>query len=382
MTAARPDFIVFSDDWGEHPSSCQHLFRHISRDHRVIWVNTIGMRDPKWSPGDFRKILLKVSKMLRGGRARHGSEDRAANVHVIQPMMLPYSGLAMIRAFNRWSVIRSVRALAARLGFEAPVVVSTVPNACDVVDAFDARKIVYYCVDDFSLWPGLNRPLVERMEDRLIGKADRLLATSRRLYSRLVGSGRDVTLFSHGVDLELFGSPAAALHPLLAKVPAPRVGYFGLFDERSDQALLAGVAEAMPKVSFVFTGPVNVKTAVLRRLSNVHFTGPVPYAELPSVIFGLRVLLIPYKVERFTDAISPLKLKEYLATGMPVISTSLAEALAHEPYLHLADGVEAWTAAVHAALSGTLPHQRSARAFLEGDSWVAKARQLLALSSA
>jgi glycosyltransferase involved in cell wall biosynthesis len=382
MAAVPPDFIVFSDDWGEHPSSCQHLFRHIGRDHRVIWVNTIGMRDPKWSLGDLKKIWLKVSKMFRSAHTSSGTqglEGRGTNIHVIQPIMLPYGGFAAVRAFNRWSVIRSVRALAARLGFKAPVVVSTVPNACDVVDAFGASTIVYYCVDDFSLWPGLNRSLVERMEDRLIAKADRLLATSLSLQRRLATTGRTVTLFTHGVDVELFSQNSGMPHPCLKDIPEPRVGYFGLFDERSDQALLAGLAATLPGVSFVFTGPLGVDVTGLQRLPNVYFSGPVPYAELPAIIAGLKVLMIPYRVDAFTDSISPLKLKEYLATGKAVVSTPLAEARLYASHLNIADGVEEWSAALRQALEPEKERREGREQALDGESWNAKADLLLAL---
>ena len=85
----RPDFLVFSDDWGEHPSSCQHIFRHIAKDHRVLWVNTIGMRNPTFTLRDARKIVRKVTKMLFSRRSASPAHRIEGNLTVCQPLMLP-----------------------------------------------------------------------------------------------------------------------------------------------------------------------------------------------------------------------------------------------------------------------------------------------------
>src|SRR5262249_42021005 len=93
----RPSFVVFSDDWGGHPSSCQHLFRHVAATHQVLWVNTIGMRRPTMAWSDARKAFEKLSKMLR-----RASQDSNGNTHnfrlqVCQPFMLPFNSIRAIR---------------------------------------------------------------------------------------------------------------------------------------------------------------------------------------------------------------------------------------------------------------------------------------------
>lgn len=368
-------FIVFSDDWGEHPSSCQHLFRQLLPGHRVIWVNTIGMRAPKFTLGDLRKIVRKVAKMFASRASGNTAVDAAPRPEVCQPFMLPFSAVGAVRGFNRRSVIRDVRRRARALGVARPVVVSTVPNACDYVDAFGAERIVYYCVDDFSQWPGLEHALVREMEASLVSKADVLIATSRNLYARLSAAGRSVQLLTHGVDLEHFSRIASREHACLAQIPGPRVGYFGLFDERSNQALLAAVARAMPDVSFVITGPVVTDVSSLRACPNVHFTGPLPYRELPELIKGLDALFIPYVVDEFTDSISPLKLKEYLVTGKPVVVTPIAEARLNPEFLSLAATPVDWVNALRAALAGDSAARRAAALVsLQDESWSHKAR--------
>lgn len=198
-----PDFVVFSDDWGEHPSSCQHIFRHIAKNHRVLWVNTIGMRNPTLSWKDARKILVKASKMF--GNKRKPENARADdNITVCQPFMLPGSRSRVVRALNARSVTRKVKEIMDDIGMVEPIVVTTVPNASDYSGLLENRKVIYYCVDDFSLWPGHEVGVVRQMESRLIDRADCLIAVSKNLSKRLSVSGKSTHFITHGVDLEMF----------------------------------------------------------------------------------------------------------------------------------------------------------------------------------
>jgi len=329
----RPCFVVFSDDWGEHPSSCQHIFRYIARKHKVLWVNTIGMRNPRFSLRDARKVILKVGKMLRFDKRDHTGNAGEPPVTVCQPVMLPYSNFSIIRAINKFLVVSSVRRQLLKLHMRSPVIVSTVPNACDFVAELPGERIVYYCVDDFSEWPGLEKQLVLDMEKDLIGKTDCFIATSDKLYDKLKTYGKPTYLLTHGVDLEFFQQRVVREHALLDGIPRPRIGYYGLFDDRTDQAMLAEAARKLPNVSFVITGQVETDIATLEQLPNVYFTGPVSYRELPAMLKGWDACMLFYKINELTNAIQPLKLKEYLAARKPVFATPIAEAVAMEDYV-------------------------------------------------
>jgi glycosyltransferase involved in cell wall biosynthesis len=256
-------------------------------------------------------------------------------------------------------------------------VVTTVPNVCDVVGRLGAARIVYYCVDDFSEWPGMDRDRVLAMEEQLLRSVDHVACTSSALLARF-SPRHPCSLLTHGVDIDLFASEAPEDHPVLRDIPGPRVGYFGLLDARSDTALLEGLAGSLPDVSFVFTGPVESCPRSLRERKNMRFTGPVPYAELPAVVRGWKACLLPYRLNELTRKINPLKLKEYLATGKPVISTPLPEARELAPFVTIADGLAQWTEAVRRAVAGGLTVDEPAlRSFLAGHSWSAKAAELL-----
>lgn len=358
------NFLVFSDDWGEHPSSCQHLFKRISQKHRVLWVNTIGMRKPRPAMSDLKKALYKVRRMLNSSNDA-GKDLSCTGLTVCQPPMLPFIGLPGIRRINSVSVIRTIRSRLTELGMQSPILVTTVPNACDYIGKCGESKVIYYCVDDFTHWPGLENEKIRDMEQDLIRKSDLLLATSQKLYEKLFRSGKPTHLLAHGVDVDFFRQPATEEHPLLSRIPKPRVGYFGLFDERTDHDLLADVAASMPDVSFVITGRVESEALLRRGIGNIHFTGPVAYAEIPQMLGGCDALIIPYVVNDLTDSISPLKLKEYLATGKPVVSTPIPEVLRLKQYVHIAETPSEWGRAIRTCLD----HPEGLKQKLGEDFW-------------
>jgi len=368
-------FIVFSDDWGEHPSSCQHLFKIIGKEYRVLWVNTIGMRNMRLTMADLKKALRKVGKMFKSRSAEKKRSDQVAlKVDVIQPVMLPFVKNRFIRKVNALSVVTSIRRKSKEYKGLVPMVVTTVPNSCDYVDKLGAEKIMYYCVDDFSEWPGLEHDLVRQMESDLITKADSFVATSSKLYEKLATTGKPTELLTHGVDVDHFSNLPDEEHSLLKNIPKPRVGYFGLFDERSDQELILQVARKLPEISFVITGNVVVDVSKLEKQENIFFTGSVSYEELPAIIAGWEACMLPYVLNELTESISPLKLKEYLATGKAILSTSLPEVTKIDPNIYILDDPEEWVAFL---MNYRARKNFKAMEYFENESWNKKAEEII-----
>jgi glycosyltransferase involved in cell wall biosynthesis len=375
------NFLVFSDDWGVHPSSCQHLFRWISIRSKVLWVNTIGMRNPNLSLQDFIKASNKIKRMLKTGENDERVRPSDDKVTICQPPMLPFSNVPCVRRLNAKSVTHFVNRRLSALCIDRPVLVTTVPNACDYVGKFNESKVVYYCVDDFTKWPGLENDLVRRMEQDLVAKADMCVATSDKLFENLSRTGKAPILLTHGVDLDLFQKRVSEEHEKINRIPSPRIGYFGLFDERSDQSLLSKLARRMPHVSFVFTGRVEANISRFDDISNVFFIGPVPYRELPLIVNGLDVLILPYVVNELSESISPLKLKEYLSTGKPVVSTPIAEVIKFRKHLVIAKGMADWERALYSCLIGEREQNKGLDNFLKKESWEEKAIEFLDICS-
>lgn len=375
-------FLVFSDDWGEHPSSCQHIFRYIARDYCVLWVNTIGMRDMRLTRCDLEKAIVKGRKMLGGERGliAHRKLAPPANLEVVQPLMLPFVTLPWVRRMNARSVIGRVRRELAKQGQNRPILVATVPNASEYLGSFGEQRVVYYCVDNFTEWPGLQHALVQEMEEKLVAKADCIIATSEKLREKFKGTGKPVSLLSHGVDMYHFSRETPVEHHLLDSIPSPRIGYFGLLDERTDQRLLLDLARARPNISIIITGNVVVDVGDLRRMPNVYFTGSVPYADLPAMIAGWKMCILPYKDNIQTSTINPLKIKEYIATGLPVLSTPIPGVLELRDHILLGTSSEDWIQAIDASLArGERRRTSHVKEILKEEDWERKATEFIRL---
>ena len=343
------DFIVFSDDWGRHPFSCQHLMKHFLRHNRVLWVHTIGMRRPRLTLYDLKRSIQK----LRSFAAPTEPVNLPPNLTTLSPVMVPF-GNPLARRFNRNSVIRTVRRRLQELEFRAPLLLTTLPNAADYLGAFGEAAAVYYCVDDFTLWPGVNRPLVADMEERLLRGVDLLVCSSPELARIKTREGLRTEVLPHGVDYEHFAR--AGIHPRrpvagLEGLRKPIIGYFGLFGEWVDLPLLLALVRQHPEWTFVFLGTVVVDVSALAACPNVRFTGPVPYEELPDHVAHLDVLILPYLTGGRGQSITPLKLREYIATGKPVVATSIPECRLYESVISVVSSREEFVASLNALVA-------------------------------
>lgn len=371
---SRLDFIVFSDDWGRHPFSCQHIVQRLLPHNRVLWVNTIGMRRPRVTMADLRRSVQKIRSYVTPKEGMSLPD----NLSLLSPPMLPFGNKA-VRAFNRRSVVSNVRNKARELGFSSPVLLTTLPNASEYIGLLDESLAVYYCVDDFTLWPGVNRRLVAEMEQRLLIQADLLFCSSGALASLKRRPGLRTEILPHGVDYPHFSRAARGQVkplPALTKIRRPVVGYFGLLGEWVDVGILEAIATARPEWSLLLMGKVVADTWRLADLPNVRFTGPVPYVELPDYVAHVDVLIIPYHTGGRGQSITPLKLRECIATGKPVVSTAIPECTQYAPHIAIAEGGGGFIAAIEQALLEAPEKGPERMRLVAGESWEERARFL------
>jgi glycosyltransferase involved in cell wall biosynthesis len=367
------DFIVFSDEWGRHPFSCMHIMKYFLPCNRILWVNTVGMRRPKFTLYDLRRSIEKISSWVGRSTSR---ETLPNNLRVISPVMVPYNNIRIIRAFNRRSVIKNVKREMDRLQIRNPILLTTLPTAVDYLGAFDEAVDIYYCVDEYSKWPGAARGLMEEMEADLIQKVDLIVTTSEELQKVKRSDSCPTYLLTHGVDIEHFRkSRTLEIHPLLKPFNKPLIGYFGLIDDHVDLDLLEYLTENRPEWSFVFIGPVKVSIDRLKEYKNAHFYPPVPYIDLPKYLAGLDVCILPYRMNELTRNSNPLKLKECLAAGKPVVSTALPEVLKLGEAVRIAWDRDAFLNKILEALIDPL-NRFAAEKVLEGQDWSFKAEQM------
>ena len=202
------------------------------------------------------------------------------------------------------------------------------PMAFGFCSHVQAATIVYDCMDELTLFKGAS-PRLKLLERRLLKRADLVFCGGSSLYQSKRQLHAQAYLFSSRVYVLHFA--AARTHVEAepgdqAALPRPRVGYFGVIDERMDYALLDAVAEARPDWSLVMVGPTaKVEAAELPRRPNLHWLGKKLYEQLPAYLSGWDVGMMPFAHNEATRFISPTKTPEYLAAGVPLVSTSITD---------------------------------------------------------
>lgn len=371
--------VVFSDDWGRHPSSCQHIVRRMVEERVVIWVNTIGTRLPRLTADDMRRAASKVRRWIGGAEAR--TDDMRGPI-VIDPVMWPSFRGRWQRKLNAALIGRSVTAAIERHCPRAPVVVTTVPITADLIGRVPAERWVYYMVDDLSAWPGLDERTLRTMDDQQLSKVDAAAVVSEALYERARQAGHRPRMITHGVDLERWASlnlsprPTGDDHPALraiAESPKPVAMYWGLIDSRIDWEAMRRLASIWPG-RIVLLGPVTEQVRRMPPVKAVTMPGAVPRQLLPDAARMADVLIMPYGHSPVTHAMQPLKLMEYLATDKPVVCIDIPAANAWRECCDVTDAAHFAQRVVDRWRNGTTAHQLAMRwRRLSGESWQAKA---------
>jgi glycosyltransferase involved in cell wall biosynthesis len=352
---------------------------NIAGVNRVFWVN-IYTRLPKLS--EFTKTFRILTR--RGAKPAVNQQVAGSTIISATPIQIPWFGLP-VRKFNGYFAGRFFQKLVKQYDIQRPVLVTNFP--C-VVDAFRTiRQLapqapqIYYCFDDFIEYPGFNPKHWRAMEKDFFATVDGVIFTSRDL---LENKKRPESLSSlylpHGVDYEHFACEKIGKVPIeaLEKIKKPIVGFFGTIDTWVDISAIAYLAKRFPKCSFVIIGRSVVPMTPLEGLDNVHFLGQVPYSELPQYARYFDIGLIPFVMNDLTKAVNPLKLMEYYAIGIPVISTRLPDIMDVPGPLYFADTHEEYGDRLDEILRSDLSElRRQAQEVARQNSWAVRAESFV-----
>ncbi len=371
MTDRRYEFVVFSDDWGRHPSSCQHLFGRISQKHRVLWVNTIGLRAPAADSFTLFRGFEKIREWSRPLRRIHD------NLWVLAPVMLPVAGDGALGRINRKVTTWAIRRAMKKADIKSPVLWTSVPTGADYIGQLCESAVVYYVTDDYSHWPGGNAQTIRDQDRRLTHRADVILACNEFLAESHRGPKGPVLVLPHAVDFEHFSRPVSEPQEL-REIPHPRVCFFGLIYEKIDLDSLYELASRRPDIHLVLLGLVKTNVDRLAPLANVHFLGPKPYEELPAWLGAMDVFVMPYVADEETRAKGPLKVRECLAVGKPTVARRIPDLASFADMVHLYDTREEFVNAVSTACGED--HHGLAERMRERvryETWEARVRQVV-----
>ena len=239
---------------------------------------------------------------------------------------------------------------------DRPVMWYYTPMALDYARDITSSAIVFDCMDELSAFRGAPPELLKH-EAELLKRADLVFTGGQSLYEAKRERHRRVYAFPSSVDVPHFLSARRAkIDPDdQSAIPHPRLGFFGVVDERMDLDLLGAVATARPDWHIVILGPcVKIDPATLPRRENIHYLGMKKYEELPAYLSGWDVALLPFAKNDSTKFISPTKTPEYLAAGRPVVSTSVRDVVrpyGEQGFVHVADSPADFIRAIELALA-------------------------------
>lgn len=391
MKLKRPeDIVMFSTaDWAsQYWTNKQHTAARLAaRGHRVLYVETVGLR----RPGINRKDVGRIAARLRRGLA--SPTQVRDNLWVLSPLAVPFGQhRGPINAFNRWQLRARILAWMRKQEITHPLIWTYHPYMLEAADALESPMIVYHCVDDVGAIPGVDRAMFDTAEKHLLARAELTFATSRPLQERCTAiAGCRAHYFGNVADIAHFARARRIgdLPPELASIPHPRLGYIGaLSDFKIDFSLLEALVSMHRDWQFVFIGDQREgqrsdAVARLSRQPNVHFLGWRPYRELPRYMGGFDIGLLPQLVNDYTRSMFPMKFFEYLAAGLPVVSTPLP-ALRDFASIHsVAHGATAFADAIISVLAGRGPALLGTDdPLLQANSWDARLDRMMAIIEA
>jgi glycosyltransferase involved in cell wall biosynthesis len=368
--------VAFAKDWHEDPTSNHHVLRELARTRRVLWLNSLATRTPKLSSGrDLGKIRRKLAEFTRG------PQNVENDLWVFTPLVLPLPASPVARAVNRQILRATIRALRLRLGIRSFELWTFLPNTADYVGTLGEDRAVYYCVDEWSLFSYLDRAEIEAAERRLLERVDAVFAINHALADAKRQVNPATFVSPHGVDHALFAralDPALAVPADLAALPRPRVGFYGTLRDWVDFELLAHVARARPAWSIVLLGQVLCDVSAVRGLPNVHLLGQKRHHDLPAYCKGFDAGMIPYRIDERMKFVNPLKLREYLSAGVPVVSTPVHEVVRYAHLCRVAGTPEAFVAALDEAIAEADPATRRGRSSaMAKETWSARVAEVM-----
>ncbi|MCP4574617.1 MAG: glycosyltransferase family 1 protein [bacterium] len=377
----KPPVVCFAGDdyWASNPHSRYHFMHALHRrGHCILWVNTIGMNMPKLGKkGFWRRVTGRLRSWSRWLRQ---VDD---GFHVLAPIALPLFGNKILETLNGSWITFQVRVAYRLLGISEPLVFASIPSFADTVLSLPNSSLIYYYSDKYDSHRHVTaREAIRRRDKLLFEAADSVFCVSREIHESLRNRRPHVEYLPHAVDFDHFNGALkrVTVEPdEFATIRRPRVGYFGSLGDGVDREMIHHAASRAPDLQFVFIGKVLADYSELESLPNTHFLGYRNYEDLPRYARWFDLAFMAFRQNEWTYNCSPLKTKEYLSMGLPVVSCPIREI-----ELTLADVVATakdgpgFLSAIRHQLAEDGPELRRTRIEkVRDDSWDARTEQML-----
>jgi glycosyltransferase involved in cell wall biosynthesis len=381
--AGRDIVCIGSADWAtELPINQHQLMGRLAATNNVLFVESLGLRRPQLAGRDLSRIWRRLKTGLRG--ARPGEGIGGAELHVLSPLVVPLHGKPWVRNLNRRLLRWQVGRAAKRLGMKRPILWAYVPQAEDLLDVLDPELVVYHCVDDVAAQKGVDAESFRSAEERFASRADLVLASAPALAERMRTLSEHVLYAPNVADTATFATALepGPVDPDVDSLPRPRLVFQGaIVATKLDVDLLAEAAKLRPDWSIVLVGPRGAgdptgDLSPLDSAPNIHMIGPRKADDLPQVLRGADIGLIPYAINDLTRSVFPMKVYEYLAAGLPVLATPLPALESVEGIETVASAEELVATVEREMASDTPEHRRIRSEAAASHSWEARMEEI------
>ncbi len=327
--------FISTADW-DNPywTNKQHVAVELGRrGHRLLYVESQGLRRPTATGRDLKRIFWRLIKGLRAPRRV------TTNVWVWSPLTIPFQGMAPIRRLNKLILKVGIFMSTRWTGMKPEILWTYSPMTTELYDTSDYEVLVYHAVDDVKQQPGMPFETIQAAETALSMKADIVFTSAPRLQEVHSRHNEETHFHPNVADYAHFNSAledSLEIPEDLKRIPSPRLGFIGAISSyKLDFELLAAVAKAKPDWSIVMIGEVgegdpSTDVSILNALPNVHLLGGRPYRVLPAYLKGFDIALLPNLINEYTRSMFPMKFFEYLAAGRRVIATEIPSLKGYE----------------------------------------------------
>jgi glycosyltransferase involved in cell wall biosynthesis len=390
MLNQRNILCISGTEWhGNYIKAIVELMKVLSAQNKVLFVeNAYTYKDALAGVSDKNNIDFKQALGLKS-RISTIHPDHGGTVYILTPpLVFPVSFLPMgvihdkFLKFNGWLVSRSIKKALKQLGMNQDLINFTSFNpGMGVVTGrgFKEKTLIYHCYDEIKgAHPWLSKHGV-KLETIFMQMVDAVIVTSQGLYESKKNDCDRIYIVKNAVKVDLFRKGFNDYIDTSKKV----IGYVGSIDDRLDYDLLQHLFKQMPDAEFVFVGRVTSERggeAILRKYPNVKLAGAKSPEELPAYLKTFSAGIIPFIKDEFTRGIYPMKINEYLAAGLPVVSTDFSDLSDFTGSIKIADNEAGFLAHLLEEIETDTAEKRRARLQIaEGNTWDKRADELSAV---
>jgi glycosyltransferase involved in cell wall biosynthesis len=316
------------DWWYHHPHSKNHLMRRFARaSNKVIFVNSISMGLASVKSKD---LVPRITRKLKSyAKLARTTEE---GITVVSPAVIPFFGSRAATIANRRLLTSQIAGLARRRGLSRPILWIAIPTAIEVVGRLNESLVIYHVSDKYdanTMDHATDPAFIRKLHEQAIEAADLIFYSSRKLLAEATQGLERSHLLEQAVDFDHWSQISRGdlrIAESVEQIPHPRLGYFGAIEPwLIDQELIKQASREHPDWKWIFIGNKS-RGLDIESLPNVHFLPPVAYEDLPNYAAGFDVCVLPWSTDvTFTSYGSAIKVREYLASGKPVVIAPLPE---------------------------------------------------------